>query len=102
MRGHHTVNGPLTFHRIDVDSYQHAVGDSKPPTAYEVYDGDRFLGKVRSRSRESWRQLPSGVRYGFRGYARNWEAINTEGRSVGNYFYQRGEAAEQLRKDTAP
>jgi hypothetical protein len=40
--------------------------------AYEVFHEGEYIGEVFSFREESWRQLPSGVRYGLRGRPKYW------------------------------
>lgn len=44
-----------------------------PETEYEVILDGVVVGTVAKRYRESWRQLPSGVRYGMRGHTVQWD-----------------------------
>lgn len=64
--------------------------------AYAVLLDGREIGTVRSRRTESWRTLPSGVRYGLRGRPKHWEAYRPNGQRVGHRYDTRGRAASEL------
>lgn len=66
----------FTFKKIDAQGANHAVGDPKPPTRYEVYVGDVKIGEVASCSEESW--ATSGrIRTRMLGYNRSWRGTLT-------------------------
>lgn len=61
----------ITLRKVPADSYQHAPGDKRNPTRYEVLVDGALIGRVESRSSESWRK--SGrIRTSMIGYAREW------------------------------
>lgn len=76
-------------------------------TAYVVEVEGHIVGSVTSHRTESWRSLPSGVRYGYRGSPKHWEAHVHEraedaerfpdgGRRVGYRFSTRAGAVAHL------
>jgi hypothetical protein len=84
----------ITLQRIEAQSYNSSRSARHRPTAYRVLADGVEIGRVFSRSRESWRTLSSGVRYSFRGYSRTWhvEAVNGET----TFAYQRQDAVAAL------
>lgn len=65
-------------------------------TRYEVWLGDQVIGHVFSRKVESWRQLPSGVRYGLRGTPTEWGYVDLDRDNSGPLWGQRSDAARRL------
>jgi hypothetical protein len=86
--------------KVEARSYQHALGDKKNPTRYEVRLDGELIGTVESRSVESWRK--SGrIRTGFIGFARHWRAelnISPIGRDrvATDTAYRRSDAVDRL------
>ena len=88
----------FTFRKSDRHRALHAAGDKRPPRAYDVYEGAgmALLGSVHSASEASYRTMPSGVRYGFRGYSRSWWALDPHGTTVLRGALSREQAARAL------
>jgi hypothetical protein len=84
----------VTFEAIEAPSYNHAVNDKRKPTAYRVLHNGVEIGKVYSRSEESWGK--SGrIRTIMRGYSRTWKAVLPNGES-NKLHYTRESAVEWL------
>lgn len=94
------MDDTYTYRKLtSVPGGRHAHGDKRTPTHYEVTDQyGRVLGTVHSMSSESWRQMRSGIRYGFRGYSRTWEAIAPDGTNCGTHHWTRANAAWALER----
>lgn len=59
---------------------------------YDVLVDGETIGQVHSYREASWRQLPSGVRYGFRGRPQFWSYTGNERR----HLYRRKDAVAAL------
>jgi hypothetical protein len=86
------------LHQVEAGEYQHAWGDKRRPTRYELETqaGDP-LGEVETRSAPNMVK-PKGLRYttGQRGFSRWWHARCPRGVDVGYRYYTRQAAVDAL------
>lgn len=89
--------------KITARTYDHAPGDSRPATRYEVSVSGIKVGEVYSRSTESWDLSPNGkIRTHFRGYSRTWGALAVNNAQVTRTASSRQRAvADLLRQSSA-
>lgn len=87
------IKAPLESQRLYFKKYERLFG--LPGYEVRLADGT-LIGSVERDEEESWRTMPSGVRYGFRGMHRYWRAILPGGGYVGYRWDTRKGAANRL------